>query len=260
MEPAPTTASNEANDEANDEGGRSMQTLTMAAARAVDATKVYGSADTAVPALDEVSVGLPQGCFTAIMGPSGSGKSTLMHCLAGLDQLSSGEVFLGDVELGSLSDTELTLLRRERVGFIFQSFNLLPTLTAAENITLPLLLAGKRPDKDWLDTVIAEVRLGDRLSHRPSELSGGQQQRGAGAWSGCWPPSCSASASLPAPSHSATPSAPTSATSSPRPTPGPMPWSAARPVSGAAWRRPAPPCRCRWSTPSAACPGSPQRS
>ena len=154
-----------------------MQTLTMAAARAVDATKVYGSADTAVRALDEVSVGFPQGCFTAIMRPSGSGKSTLMHCLAGLDQLSSGEVFLGDVELGSLSDTELTLLRRERVGFIFQSFNLLPTLSAAENISLPLLLAGKRPDRDWFDTVIAEVRLGDRLAHRPSELSGGQQQR-----------------------------------------------------------------------------------
>ncbi len=154
-----------------------QQTLTMAAARAVDATKVYGSADTAVRALDEVSVGFPQGRFTAIMGPSGSGKSTMMHCLAGLDQLSSGEVYLGEVELGSLSDTELTLLRRERVGFIFQSFNLLPTLTAAENITLPLLLAGKRPDKDWLDTVIAEVRLGDRLAHRPSELSGGQQQR-----------------------------------------------------------------------------------
>src|SRR5439155_22368564 len=114
MEPAPTTASDEANDEANDEGGRSMQTRTMAAARAADATKVYGSADTVVRALDEVSVGFPQGCFTAIMGPSGSGKSTLMHCLAGLDQLSSGEVFLGDVELGSLSDTELTLLRRDR--------------------------------------------------------------------------------------------------------------------------------------------------
>src|SRR5256714_7012122 len=184
MEPAPTTANGEAttkaatkHDEANDEGGSSMQTLTKAAARAVDATKVYGWADTAVRALDEVSVGFPQGCFTAIMGPSGSGKSTLMHCLAGLDQLSSGEVFLGDVELGSLSDTELTLLRRERVGFIFQSFNLLPTLTAAENITLPLLLAGRRPDRDWLDTVIAEVRLGDRLSHKPSELSGGQQQR-----------------------------------------------------------------------------------
>jgi putative ABC transport system ATP-binding protein len=152
-------------------------TLTRAAARAVDATKVYGSADTAVRALDDVSVGFPQGQFTAIMGPSGSGKSTLMHCLAGLDQVSSGEVFLGDVELGSLSDTELTLLRREQVGFIFQSFNLLPTLSAAENISLPLLLAGKRPDKDWLDTVIAEVRLGDRLAHRPAELSGGQQQR-----------------------------------------------------------------------------------
>src|SRR2546428_8630706 len=124
-----------------------MRTLTPAAARAVDATKVYGAGDAAVRALDDVTVELPEGRFTAIMGPSGSGKSTLMHCLAGLDQLSSGQVFLGDVELGSLSDTDLTVLRRDRVGFIFQSFNLLPTLTAAENITLPLLLAGKRPER-----------------------------------------------------------------------------------------------------------------
>src|SRR2546423_1038853 len=136
MEPPPTSP--------HDEGGGSMQTLTMAAARAVDATKIYGLADTAVRALDEVSVGFPEGRFTAIMGPSGSGKSTLMHCLAGLDQLSSGQVFLGDVELGSLSDTDLTVLRREQVGFVFQSFNLLPTLSAGENITLPMLLADGR--------------------------------------------------------------------------------------------------------------------
>jgi len=152
-------------------------TTTAAAARAVDATKVYGIGDTAVRALDDVTVELPEGRFTAIMGPSGSGKSTLMHCLAGLDQLSSGQVFLGDVELGSLSDTDLTVLRREQVGFVFQSFNLLPTLSAGENITLPMLLAGKRPDPVWLEAVVNQVRLGDRLSHRPSELSGGQQQR-----------------------------------------------------------------------------------
>ena len=154
-----------------------MRTLTAAAARAVDATKVYGTGDAAVRALDDVTVELPEGRFTAIMGPSGSGKSTLMHCLAGLDQLSSGQVFLGDVELGSLSDTELTVLRREQVGFVFQSFNLLPTLSAGENITLPMLLAGRRPDPVWLEAVVNQVRLGDRLSHRPSELSGGQQQR-----------------------------------------------------------------------------------
>ena len=154
-----------------------MQTLTKAAVRTVDATKIYGTADTAVRALDEVTVDFPEGRFTAIMGPSGSGKSTLMHCLAGLDQLSSGQVFLGDAELGSLSDTELTLLRREQVGFVFQAFNLLPTLTALENITLPLLLAGKRADPLWLEAVISEVHLTDRLAHRPSELSGGQQQR-----------------------------------------------------------------------------------
>ena len=147
------------------------------AARAVGATKVYGTDGTAVRALDDVTVGFPEARFTAIMGPSGSGKSTLMHCLAGLDQVTSGQVFLGDLDLGSLSDNDLTLLRRQRVGFIFQSFNLMPTLNALENITLPLLLAGQRADPDWLAAVIDEVHLADRLTHRPSELSGGQQQR-----------------------------------------------------------------------------------
>jgi putative ABC transport system ATP-binding protein len=154
----------------------STQTPTTAA-RAVEATKVFGSGDTAVVALDEVTVDLPAGRFTAIMGPSGSGKSTLLHCLAGLDRLTDGQVLLGEVELGALSDKELTLLRRARVGFVFQAFNLLPTLTARENIALPLTLAGRRPDPAWFGEVIATVDLGDRLGHRPSELSGGQQQR-----------------------------------------------------------------------------------
>src|SRR5947208_2154761 len=149
----------------------------LAVARAEHATKVYGSGDTAVRALDDVTVEVPGGRFTAVMGPSGSGKSTLMHCLAGLDDLTSGQVFLGDVELGRLTDKQLTLLRRQRVGFVFQSFNLLPTLSALENITLPSLLAGTRPDPEWLDAVVDTVGLADRLSHRPSELSGGQQQR-----------------------------------------------------------------------------------
>ncbi len=146
-------------------------------ARAVDATKVYGQGATAVRALDGVSVDIPGHRFTAIMGPSGSGKSTLMHCMAGLDDLTSGHVFLGDVELGSLSDKQLTLLRRRRVGFVFQSFNLVPTLTALENITLPATLAGTKPEREWLDAVVDTVDLADRLSHRPSELSGGEQQR-----------------------------------------------------------------------------------
>ena len=155
-----------------------METLIKTAAvRAAGLTKIYGAGEAAVRALDRVTAEFPRERFTAIMGPSGSGKSTLMHCLAGLDQPSSGQVFLGDLELGSLSDTQLTVLRRERVGFIFQSFNLLPTLSVAENIALPLLLSGRRPDQSWLDTVVGIVRLGDRLSHRPSELSGGQQQR-----------------------------------------------------------------------------------
>ncbi|MGH8992785.1 MAG: ABC transporter ATP-binding protein [Acidimicrobiia bacterium] len=148
-----------------------------AVARAVGATKVYGSGDTAVRALDDVTVEFPAGRFTAIMGPSGSGKSTLMHCVAGLDSLTSGQVFLGDVELGKLSDKELTLLRREKIGFVFQAFNLVATLTALENITLPMALAGEKPDRAFLDKVIDTVGLRNRLTHRPSELSGGQQQR-----------------------------------------------------------------------------------
>jgi putative ABC transport system ATP-binding protein len=146
-------------------------------ARAVEAVKVYGVGDTTVRALNGVSVDIPRSVFTAIMGPSGSGKSTLMHCLAGLDALTSGHVYLGDVDLSALSDRELTVLRRERVGFVFQSFNLIPTMTAMENIVLPIALAGHSPDADWLDVVVRTVGLGDRLDHRPSELSGGQQQR-----------------------------------------------------------------------------------
>jgi putative ABC transport system ATP-binding protein len=155
----------------------SLTTTTRAAARAVHATKSYGAGDTAVVALDDVSVDLAAGQFTAIMGPSGSGKSTLLHCLAGLDSLSSGQVFLGDVDLGALRDKDLTLLRREQVGFVFQAFNLVPTLTAQENIRLPMSLAGSRPDPDWIEAVVETVGLADRLSHRPAELSGGQQQR-----------------------------------------------------------------------------------
>ncbi|MGW4032377.1 ABC transporter ATP-binding protein [Streptomyces sp. NPDC004838] len=149
----------------------------LPAARVVDAVKVYGRGDTEVRALDGVSVDFPAGRFTAIMGPSGSGKSTLMHCAAGLDTLTSGSALIGDTDLGSLDDRRLTLLRRERVGFVFQAFNLLPTLTVAENITLPLDLAGDRPDPEWLAALIDTVGLRDRLRHRPSELSGGQQQR-----------------------------------------------------------------------------------
>ena len=140
-------------------------------------TKVYGSDDTEVRALDGVTVDFEQGKFTAIMGPSGSGKSTLMHCVAGLDDLTSGSVHIGDVELGSLSDRDLTLLRRDKVGFVFQAYNLLPTLTAAENTTLPLDLAGRRPDSGWMDQVVKAIGIADRLKHRPDELSGGQQQR-----------------------------------------------------------------------------------
>ncbi len=147
------------------------------AARAVDARKTYGKDDTAVHALDGVTVDFEAGRFTAIMGPSGSGKSTLMHCLAGLDTLTGGQVFIDDIDLTTLKEKDLTLLRRERVGFVFQSYNLVPTLTAIENITLPKALAGTKPDQAWLDTVIDTVGLRNRLSHKPSELSGGQQQR-----------------------------------------------------------------------------------
>jgi putative ABC transport system ATP-binding protein len=147
------------------------------AASALEATKRYGSGDTAVTALDEVTVDFYAGEFTAIMGPSGSGKSTLMHTVAGLDSLTSGSVRIGDVDLTTLNDKRLTLLRREKIGFIFQAFNLVPTLTAIENIALPSALAGGKPDPVWLDLVVSTVGLGDRLEHRPSELSGGQQQR-----------------------------------------------------------------------------------
>ncbi|WP_431677619.1 ABC transporter ATP-binding protein [Kitasatospora sp. KL5] len=148
-----------------------------AAARVADAVKLYGIGETQVRALDHVSVEFPAGRFTAIMGPSGSGKSTLMHCAAGLDTLTAGSAYIGGTELGTLNDRRLTELRRERIGFVFQSFNLVPTLTVRENITLPLDLAGTAPDRDWVDALIDVVGLGDRLQHRPSELSGGQQQR-----------------------------------------------------------------------------------
>ena len=147
------------------------------AARAVDATKVYGKGEAEVRALAGVNVEFATARFTAIMGPSGSGKSTLMHSLAGLDSLTSGSVWIGDVELGRLKENKLTQLRRDRIGFIFQSFNLIPTLTAMENVTLPMRLAGRKPDQEWVDTVVDTVGLGSRLKHRPSELSGGQQQR-----------------------------------------------------------------------------------
>lgn len=152
-----------------------------AAARALGLTKIYGSGDAAVTALDDVSVEFGSGAFTAIMGPSGSGKSTLLHCMAGLDTPTAGKVFIGDVELTNLSEKELTLLRRDKVGFVFQAYNLIPTLSAAENITLPLDIAGREPDRPWFDMVVDSVGLRPRLSHRPSELSGGQQQRVASA-------------------------------------------------------------------------------
>ena len=147
------------------------------AVRAECVTKRFGDGESAVTALDQVSVAFRSGQLTAIMGPSGSGKSTLLHCLAGLDSLSSGQVYVADTALGGLSDRDLTELRRARIGFVFQAFNLLPTLTARENIELPLSLAGERPDRDWFDTVVSMVGLKTRLEHRPSELSGGQQQR-----------------------------------------------------------------------------------
>jgi putative ABC transport system ATP-binding protein len=153
------------------------QTRTGVAVGAEHAVKVYGTGDTAVTALDDVSIAFPAGRFTAIMGPSGSGKSTLLHCLAGLDTLTTGKAFVGEVELGALSDRQLTLLRRDRIGFVFQAFNLVPTLSARDNITLPMTLAGTAPDPDWLATVIERTGLTDRLGHRPAELSGGQQQR-----------------------------------------------------------------------------------
>jgi putative ABC transport system ATP-binding protein len=154
-----------------------MTVTTTLAAHAGDLVKVYGSGDTAVSALRGVSVEFPRGGFSAVMGPSGSGKSTLMHCLAGLDSVTSGQVFIGEVEITRLDDKALTRLRRDKVGFVFQQYNLLPTLTAEENITLPLDIAHRTPDKSWMDTIISAVGLGRRLNHRPAELSGGEQQR-----------------------------------------------------------------------------------
>ena len=151
------------------------------AARAVGVSKQYGEGAAAVHALADVSVTLQAGQFTAIMGPSGSGKSTLLHVLAWLDRPTSGQIYLGDTEIAALSDKKLTMLRRDQIGFIFQSFNLLPTLTAAENIELPIRIAGRKPDALWIKSVVETVGLSDRLGHRPSELSGGQQQRVAAA-------------------------------------------------------------------------------
>jgi putative ABC transport system ATP-binding protein len=155
----------------------STTSTLVAAAAALNASKIYGKDDSEVRALDDVTVDFAEGQFTAIMGPSGSGKSTLMHCLAGLDTLTSGKVFVDGTDLSGLNDRELTVLRREQVGFIFQAYNLIPTLTALENITLPLDLGGVDVDEAWLNDVVRAVKLESRLTHRPSELSGGQQQR-----------------------------------------------------------------------------------
>jgi putative ABC transport system ATP-binding protein len=159
------------------DGGKPRRKGPRPIARAVDLTKVYGEGEAAVRALDGVSVNFPAGKMTAIMGPSGSGKSTLMHCMAALDRPTSGEVVIDGRRIGRLDDNRLTALRRDRLGFVFQSFNLVPTLTAKENITLPLDIAGRPLDREWFDTVVETVGLADRLSHRPAELSGGQQQR-----------------------------------------------------------------------------------
>jgi putative ABC transport system ATP-binding protein len=150
---------------------------TRIAARAVDVVKTYGRGEAAVRALDCASVAIPAGRFTAIMGPSGSGKSTLVHALAGLDRIDAGRIVLGDTDLTALSERDRTLLRRERLGFVFQAFNLIASLTAAENIALPLRLAGKRPDPNWMDELVTLLGLAGRLGHRPTQLSGGQQQR-----------------------------------------------------------------------------------
>jgi putative ABC transport system ATP-binding protein len=155
----------------------SAATRTEIAARAVAATKVYGSGEAEVRALDGIDVEFARHRFTAIMGPSGSGKSTLLHCLAGLDRLTSGQIFLGDTEISRASEKQLTLIRRDQIGFVFQAYNLIPTLTAEENITLPMALAGTKPDQARFDEVVDTVSLRDRLHHKPNELSGGQQQR-----------------------------------------------------------------------------------
>jgi putative ABC transport system ATP-binding protein len=152
-------------------------TTGIAAASCRNLSKIYGTGESAVYALNDVSVDFEKGAFTAIMGPSGSGKSTLMHCAAGLDEVTSGQINIGDILLSSLKEKDLTKLRRDRIGFIFQAFNLVPTLTAAENIALPMTLAGRKPDEAWVKTVVDTVGLSNRMHHRPSELSGGQQQR-----------------------------------------------------------------------------------
>jgi putative ABC transport system ATP-binding protein len=154
-----------------------VEARPLIAARTVDARKVYGRGETEVRALDGITVDFAASRFTAIMGPSGSGKSTLLHCIAGLDTLTSGHAYIGDEDLSTLDDRHLTVLRRDRIGFVFQAYNLVPTLTALENVTLPLRLAGRKGDQDWIRTVIDTMGLANRLQHRPSELSGGQQQR-----------------------------------------------------------------------------------
>jgi putative ABC transport system ATP-binding protein len=155
----------------------SEQTQAAPAANAIALTKTYGVGQAAVHALAGITVTFDSGRFTAVMGPSGSGKSTLMHCMAGLDRPTSGQTFVGGLDIGTLDDSGLTRLRRDRIGFVFQSFNLVPTLTAAENITLPAALAGRKVDPEWLDYLVKELGIGDRLTHRPNEMSGGQQQR-----------------------------------------------------------------------------------
>ena len=159
------------------EENRGPAAVHHAAAMLVGAVKRHGTGPSAVTALDGVTIAFPSGAFTAVMGPSGSGKSTMLHCAAGLDRLSAGDAYVGETNLSSLDDRALTMLRRERIGFVFQAFNLVPTLSAQENICLPATLSGRRPDPAMLDQVVALMRLGDRLQHRPSELSGGQQQR-----------------------------------------------------------------------------------
>jgi len=165
-----------------DEGAlRTSGVTPEPAVQAVDVVRVYGKDQASVRAVDGVNLCFARGRFTAVMGPSGSGKSTLLHCLAGLDQVTSGKVFLGDLEISGMGEAELTRVRRDRIGFIFQSFNLVPTLTAAENITLPMSIAGRKADPDWVDHVVTRLGLCDRLKHRPAEMSGGQQQRVAAA-------------------------------------------------------------------------------
>jgi len=151
--------------------------MSTTAARAVAASKIYGEGEAEVRALDSINVDFAAGRFTAIMGPSGSGKSTLLHCLAGLDRVTGGQIFLGDIEISACNEKQLTLIRRDRIGFVFQAYNLIPTLSAEENITLPMALAGRKPDPEWFEQIVSTVRLKDRLKHRPNELSGGQQQR-----------------------------------------------------------------------------------